>query len=99
MIAAAEPHGIIKTEFLADLLCELVGDALDAREVEHAVIPRAHWDAQQSTRVLLLVTSHLSTQHLSFMRTCWPPAMQRSTVLRSANVLLFVGWLELESQS
>ena len=37
-------------------------------------------------RVLLLVTTHLSLEHVAFLRKCWPPATHKSSLLREADV-------------
>jgi len=40
-------------------------------------------------RVLLYVTTHLSVDHLDFLRACWPALIANSVLLQHADVLLF----------
>ena len=41
-------------------------------------------------RVLLLVTTHLSLEHIAFLRKCWPPATHKSSLLREADVTVYI---------
>ena len=41
-------------------------------------------------RVLLLVTTHLSLEHITFLRKCWPPATHKSSLLREADVTVYI---------
>ena len=41
-------------------------------------------------RVLLLITTHLSLEHIAFLRKCWPPATHKSSLLREADVTVYI---------
>mmetsp|Transcript_22260 Transcript_22260/g.68289 ORF Transcript_22260/g.68289 Transcript_22260/m.68289 type:complete len:119 (+) Transcript_22260:107-463(+) len=41
-------------------------------------------------RVLLLITTHLSLEHIAFLRKCWPPATHKSSLLREADVMVYI---------
>ena len=41
-------------------------------------------------RVLLLITTHLSLEHITFLRKCWPPATHKSSLLREADVMVYI---------
>ena len=41
-------------------------------------------------RVLLLITTHLSLEHITFLRKCWPPATHKSSLLREADVTVYI---------
>jgi len=44
-----------------------------------------------SERVLLYFTTYPSPQHLQFMQECWPQLIQQSTLLSTADVLVYLG--------
>ena len=41
-------------------------------------------------RVLLFVTTHMSTQHIWHLKSCWPPALNNSLVLDTADVAVYL---------
>lgn len=43
-----------------------------------------------SFKVLIYMTTHLSIQHLDFLRYCWPLVVERSQLLQQSNITVFV---------
>ena len=41
-------------------------------------------------RVMLFITTHMSPQHVWFLKSCWPPALQNSPLLNSADVVVYL---------
>lgn len=41
-------------------------------------------------KILLLITTHLSLEHIAFLRRCWPPATHKSSLLREADAVVYI---------
>jgi hypothetical protein len=41
-------------------------------------------------RVMLFITTHMSAQHFWLLKSCWPPALQNSPLLNSADVVVYL---------
>ena len=44
--------------------------------------------AAKSLKVMLYVTTHMSSQHIWYLKSCWIPALQNSLLLRSSDVVV-----------
>jgi len=42
----------------------------------------------KSLKVMLYVTTHMSSQHIWYLKSCWIPALQNSLLLRSSDVVV-----------
>ena len=58
----------------------------------HKPLDSRRFGHHRSTKknVLLFITTHLSREHMAFLRKCWPPAMHKSRLLRDADVVVSV---------
>ena len=39
---------------------------------------------------MLLVTTHMSDEHIWYLKLCWPEALQHSLLLRNADVIVYM---------
>ena len=44
----------------------------------------------QDLKILLYVTTHMSQEHVWYLKSCWPEAMEHSSILRSADVAIYL---------
>ena len=71
------------TAAAAFIFYNLLGTTNDVRQPAVATSPK-----QKSVgRILLYITTHMSTTHFWYLDTCWPEALLRSSLLREADVL------------
>ena len=47
-------------------------------------------------RVMLYITTHMSPTHIWSLKSCWPPALQNSPLLNSADVVVYLNTKEEE---
>lgn len=107
-INVAAPMLLLSFTVLGMVLCYETGKAAAAVAVNlnsadpHIPIQGSAWaelagakaDAVRSRgSVLLFITTSMSDQHLLFLRECWPLVVERSALLRQADVML-VGTLQ-----
>jgi hypothetical protein len=52
-------------------------------------IKSPHNDAE-NLKVMLYVTTHMSPQHIWYLKSCWYPALQNSLLLRSSDVVVYL---------
>ena len=45
---------------------------------------------------MLFVTTHMSSQHIWHLKSCWPPALQNSVLLNTADVIVYLNPKEEE---
>jgi hypothetical protein len=41
-------------------------------------------------KIMIFITTHMSNQHAWFLKSCWPPAMQKSLLLNSTDVVVYL---------
>ena len=44
----------------------------------------------QDLKILLYVTTHMSQEHVWYLKSCWPEAMKHSSILQSADVAIYL---------
>ena len=71
----------------AFIFYNLLGTTLDDRQTAVATSPKQKSDMG---RILLYITTHMSTTHFWYLDTCWPEALLRSSLLREADVLVYL---------
>ena len=59
----------------------------DRRQPSVSVLPKQKNDMG---RILLYITTHMSTTHFWYLNTCWPEALSHSSLLREADVLVYL---------
>ena len=64
---------------------------------EHYGIKSPHND-RENLKVMLYVTTHMSPQHIWYLKSCWYPALQNSLLLRSSDVVVYLNPPENELQ-
>ena len=71
----------------AFIFYNLLGTTNDDRQPAVATSPKQKSDMG---RILLYITTHMSTTHFWYLDTCWPEALLRSSLLREADVLVYL---------
>lgn len=44
----------------------------------------------ENLKVMLYVTTHMSPQHIWYLKSCWLPALQNSVLLRNSDVVVYL---------
>jgi hypothetical protein len=76
----------------------LARTTLFGTETEHPNVPKGPYhypnSAQSNSpgglKVMLFVTTQMSLQHIWFLKSCWPPALQNSVLLNTADVVAYL---------
>ena len=45
---------------------------------------------KESLKVMLYITTHMSPQHVWYLKSCWLPALQNSVLLRTSDVVVYL---------
>ena len=58
--------------------------------------PNTQSNTSGGLKVMLFVTTHMSSQHIWHLKSCWPPALQNSVLLNTADVVVYLNPEEKE---
>ena len=58
--------------------------------------PNTQSNTSGGLKVMLFVTTHMSSQHIWHLKSCWPPALQNSVLLNTADVTVYLNPEEKE---
>lgn len=47
-------------------------------------------DQKEGLKVMLFITTHMSMDHVWFLKSCWPPALQNSHLLNASDVVVYM---------
>jgi hypothetical protein len=58
--------------------------------------PNTQSNTSGGLKVMLFVTTHMSSQHIWHLKSCWPPALQNSVLLNTADAVVYLNPKEEE---
>ena len=89
---AASVHRAVKRTLKPDLPRDEFIRAGELPDRALAIVPiRRARSPRVRAKTLLYLATHCATCHLAALRACWPNALRRSRLLRSADLLLYAG--------
>lgn len=53
-------------------------------------LPKGFWAPATPKRTLIYMSTHLSSEHVQFLQHCWPHVVATSSLVRNADVLVFI---------
>ena len=88
---------------VTSMTTKLLNDSTKAEDTKALTVEKNNSNSTQKeellkTKVLILIGTHLSDDHITMFKNCWPKAMEHSSLLRSADYLFYLNPRNLTRQ-
>lgn len=53
-------------------------------------VPQQHTTFESKDRVLIYITTHLSSAHVQYLEQCWPALLSKSSLYRTSDFMMYI---------